>query len=58
MIPEEGTTTSLGEGTASPEGDKEVSVVVPIPKVKSNPYANLYSRDYTVVREPHREPPP
>ncbi len=58
MIPEEGTATSLGEGTTSPEGDKEVSVVVPIPKVKSNPYANLYSRDYTVVREPQREPPP
>lgn len=32
--------------------------VVAKPKLKTNPYANLYSRDDTLVREPQREPPP
>ena len=32
--------------------------VVAKPKVKINPYANLYSRDSTLIRNPQTEPPP
>jgi hypothetical protein len=56
-IPESGTTIAEGD-TTTPEDNTTVSEAVSKPKPKTNPYANLYSRDDTLVREPQREPPP
>ena len=63
-IPESDTTTPEGDSTApegeptAPEDNTKDSEADSKPKLKTNPYANLYSRDDTLVREPQREPPP
>jgi len=44
--------------TATPEDNSKVTEAEVKPKVKPNPYANLYSRDDRFVREAQREPPP
>lgn len=38
--------------------DNEITEAAPKPKIKTNQYSNLYTRDYTRVPEPQREPPP
>jgi len=40
------------------EDETKVTEALDKPKVKINPYANLYSRDDNRVREPQSEPPP
>ncbi len=54
----EGDTTPPEADTTTPEDNTKLSEEAPKAKVKPNPYANLYSRDYKFVREPQREPPP
>jgi hypothetical protein len=55
--PESDTSTPEGD-TTTPEDNTKLSEAVSEPKPKTNPYANMYSRDDTLVREPQREPPP
>jgi cell division protein FtsN len=54
-IPESDTTTPEGDAIA-PEDNTKDSEADSKPKLKTNPYANLYSRDDTLVREPSPEP--
>jgi len=52
-------TTEPAIDATTPEDETKVTEADPKkPKIKTNQYSNLYSRDYTTVREPQSEPPP